>query len=265
MVFSDEFEERVLKALKVRKNKKETRRERAEEDYETVEEVFDRPTLMTLYNLLNRGYIGRVYGVVAAGKEARIYWGEDCEGQDIAIKIFLVSTAEFWKSRKVYIEGDPRFRYFRKDRRHLIRIWCSKEFKNLKLAYNAGIRVPKPITFQENVLIMEFIGDPNERGRPAPLLKDMPPEDPYRAYRTIIRYIRKTYREAGLVHADLSEYNIMNREPEYVVIDWGSGVKREHPRALVFLRRDINNITWYFKRLGVKVEQPDRVFYKITS
>lgn len=221
--------------------------------FEVVEEVFDYPTLMALYYLINRGYIDKIYGAVASGKEARIYWGEDRQGRDLAIKIFLVLTAGFRRGRLKYIEGDPRFRRVGRNIRDLVRMWCSKEYRNLVRAYEAGVRVPKPYVYRENILVMEFIGK-DERGKPAPLLKEAPPEDPDKAYEEIKRYIRLLYERAQLVHADLSEYNILNRGGELIIIDWGSAVHKSHPHASEFLLRDIKNIFSYFRRLGVEVE-----------
>ncbi len=220
---------------------------------ETVEEVFDRPTLMALYDLVNDGVIGVMHGVVSSGKEARVYWAEDPKGRDLAVKIYLTMTAEFRRGIIKYIEGDPRFHRMRRHPRKLIYLWCSKEFRNLRLAYDAGVRVPKPIKAKSNILVMEFIGDPEVRGRPAPLLKDMPPKDPERALDTILDYIYKLYNKAELVHADLSEYNIMNRNEELVIIDWGSAVKKSHPMQAEFLERDVRNILRYFSKLGVDV------------
>ena len=265
MKHNEEIEEELTKLIRERVESRKVKRRKDEEHYEVVEEVFDRATLLAIYDLINRGYIERIYGVVATGKEARIYWAEDPSGNDIALKIFLIVTAEFWKSRKRYMDGDPRFARMRRSRRHLIRTWCSKEFKNLKLAYEAGVRVPKPITFKDNVLVMEFINAPGERGVPAPLLKDIPPTDPYTALEIILGYVEKLYKKAKLVHADLSEYNILNREPEFIIIDWGSAVLTAHPNAHEFLLRDISNVINYFKRLGIEVPNPKEIYQNLVS
>ncbi len=264
MAHGEELEDEVLRLIRERVETQRVRR-RGEEHYEVVEEVFDKATLLALYDLINRGYIERVYGVVATGKEARIYWGEGPSSRDVAVKIFLVATAEFWRSRKRYIDGDPRFARVRRGRRHLIRAWCSKEFKNLKLAHAAGVRVPEPIAFKENVLVMEFINAPGERGVPAPLLKDAPPEDPESAFELIVEYVRRLYRRARLVHADLSEYNILNREPELVIIDWGSAVLTSHPNAEEFLLRDLSNVVGYFRRLGVDAPSPLELMQEVVG
>ena len=244
--------------------KNRSRGYRVDEDElrEVLEEVFSRRTLMALYDLLNKGVIKRVYGVVAAGKEARIYWGKGKNEEDVAIKIFLVETAEFRRSMMRYIIGDPRFKHVRRDRWHIIKLWCSKEYKNLMRAYEAGIPVPRPISFKENVLVMEFIG---KQGTPAPLIKDSPPEDPDRTMKEIINYIDVLFNRAKLVHADLSEYNIMNHDGRLYIIDWGSSVHISHPEAINFLRRDLMNIIRFFTELGAERVDIEKCIRRIIS
>jgi len=233
--------------------------------FEVVEEVFDYPTLMALYKLLNAGVIGVMHGAVASGKEARIYWAESPQGEDIAVKIFLVQAAEFRRGRIMYIEGDPRFRRVGRDVREVVEAWCMKEYRNLTRAFHSGVRVPKPIAFKSNVLVMEFIGEPGERGKPAPLLKDALPSSPDIAFQTLKEYVRRLFHRGRLVHADLSEYNIMVRGDELVMIDFGSAVDLRHPMALEFLKRDIRNIYAFFRRAGVDVGEPDEFYEELVA
>jgi len=110
---------------------------------------------------------------------------------------------------------------------------------------------------------MEFINLPGQRGVPAPLLKDYPPLNPEKAYSIIENYIIKLYKQAKLVHADLSEYNIMHRNGEYIIIDWGSAVHIEHPNAKNFLLRDIKIIFGYFRKMGVDTADPEDFLEKL--
>ena len=70
-----------------------------------------------------------------AGKESKLYWGKDKEGNNLAIKIFLTVSAEFKKGMLIYIQGDPRFTRVKRDTRSLIYLWAQKEFKNLHTAF----------------------------------------------------------------------------------------------------------------------------------
>jgi len=221
------------------------------EEYEALEEVFDKPTLMSLYKLMVKGVIGEMHGTVKAGKECRLYWGKTPEGRDVAIKIYLTTTTEFKKGRLIYIEGDPRFEgLLGRSTRALVYAWARKEFRNLKRAYEAGVRVPEPIDIEKNILVMEFIG---EEGVPAPLMKEVELEDPEGTFWTIMDYVRRLYQKAKLVHGDLSEYNVMIWDGEPVLFDLSQSVTLDHPMAEFFLERDLRNILRFFTKLGVPV------------
>ncbi|MEM2256096.1 MAG: serine protein kinase RIO [Candidatus Bathyarchaeia archaeon] len=259
------FWERVEKRLEKEEKEYETEqlmKEKRSEEYEVLEEVFDRSTLMVIYDFMNAGVIDRIFGVVQSGKEARVYWGKDKNGNELAIKIYLTVSAEFRKGMLKYIEGDPRFKNVKRDTRSLIFTWAQKEFKNLELAMAAGVRVPKPIAVRNNVLIMEFIG---ENGVSAPTLKEQPPEDPEHIYRTILVYMKRLYQRAELVHGDLSEYNVMVWNGRPVIIDVSQAVPLSHPLADQLLNRDINNINRFFSRLGVNVLSPNEIYRRITG
>ncbi|MCS7120660.1 MAG: serine protein kinase RIO [Candidatus Bathyarchaeota archaeon] len=225
-------------------------KEKRSEEYEVLEEVFDKPTLMTIYEMMNHGIIGEIYGVVKAGKESRLYWGKSPEGEELAIKIYLTVSGEFRKGMLPYILGDPRFKNVKRDPRSLVYAWAKKEFKNLTDAYDAGVNVPKPFTVQNNVLVMEFIG---ENGVPAPLLKESKLKNPQVFYKKVLSQVRKLYLDAKLVHGDLSEYNIMVYGGKPVLFDISQAVNLEHPGAEQFLIRDVENLNRYFESIGVDV------------
>jgi len=239
----------------------EERQERREEQYQVLEEVFDKATLMTVYSLLNRGYIKQLLGVVKSGKESRIYRGVGPNGETLAVKIYLTVSAEFRRGMIPYIEGDPRFKGVKRDSKSLVYTWAQKEFKNLEKAQKAGVRVPKPIIVEKNVLIMEFIG---ENGATAPTPKEEQPRNPKTMYKTILSNIKRLYQKAGLVHGDLSEYNIMNDEGQPVIFDMGQSVLVEHPLAREFLLRDLRNLNSYFAKLGVDIKDVDYILKWVT-
>ncbi|MBX5328859.1 serine protein kinase RIO [Candidatus Bathyarchaeota archaeon A05DMB-5] len=237
-------------------------KEKRSEEYEVLEEVFDRSTLMVIYDFMNKGTINEIYGVVRAGKESRVYWGKDKQGNELAIKIYLTVSAEFRKGILKYIEGDPRFTGLRHDTRSLIFAWAQKEFKNLELATKAKVKVPKPIAVKNNVLIMEFIG---EEGVTAPSMKEFPPKKPEKIYQTLLGYLKKLYTKAELVHGDLSEYNIMIWRGRPVLFDMSQAVLTSHPMAEFLLRRDLTNLNRFFSKLGVDVPSVEECYRKVTG
>jgi len=227
------------------------------EDKETLEEVFDGRTLTTVMHLLNRGRLRELQGAVKSGKESRIYRGIDMKGGDVAVKIYLTSSAIFRQGRLKYIRGDPRFKDIPHDTRSLIDQWASKEFKNLQLAKEAGLAVPTPIYVEKNVLLMEFIG---KNGVPAPHLREVPLQAASSWYDKIVEMVKDLYDKAKLVHGDLSEYNILVPDGYPMLIDFAQAVTIEHPEAREFLRRDIDNLNNYFKGLNVRTKSFERMF-----
>jgi RIO kinase 1 len=228
----------------------------------TIEEVFDQATRMVIYQLLNSGILYELNGVVNAGKEARVYWGKNKEGKDLAVKIYLTASAEFKKGMLKYIEGDYRFKGVKHDTRSLIFTWAQKEFRNLEQASRAKVRVPNPIAVKNNVLVMEFIG---KDGVNAASLKEQAPSDPEKVYKVLLTYVERLYRKADLVHGDLSEYNIMMWKGKPVIFDVAQAVPTSHSMAEFFLRRDLVNVNRFFSRLGVKVTSVDEAYKKVVG
>lgn len=224
-----------------------------------LEAVFDKSTVMTLSRLINNGIISYVNGAVGAGKESQLYWGVDPFGNDLAIKIYLVTTSNF-KKRYPYLIGDPRFTRIKSGTRSLVELWARKEFRNLSKAFNCEILCPEPITVVKNILVMKFVGT---GGVPSPTLVES--EVDYADYEKSITIISDLYQKAELVHADLSEYNLFKTKEGPVVFDFGSAVDIRHPKTKEFLERDISNITRFFVKRGLTVDNPIDVFKRVTK
>lgn len=220
------------------------------EDYQVFNDVFDMPTLMTITKMINNGIIRSVKSHFGSGKESKVYLAEASDGSLLALKIYLTVSAEF-KKRLQYIAGDRRFSETKKGSRNLISIWAKKEFKNLRTAYNSGVRVPAPIIVKRNVLLMEFMGD--DEGNAATALahsKDISAAD----YDEIINQLAILYQKAKLVHADLSEYNIFKtKDGTIILFDFGSAVDVQHPNSKQFLVRDITNVNRFFEKREIEI------------
>ncbi|PIU89231.1 serine/threonine protein kinase [archaeon CG06_land_8_20_14_3_00_37_11] len=211
------------------------------EDFKVYNEVFDKSTIRVL-DKFRHEYYEAIENCVSTGKEANVFRAVTKKGY-VAVKIFRTYTSSFDNMQK-YITGDPRFARVKKKKHDLIYQWCRKEFRNLNKAYNLGVHVPKPFAFLKNVIIMEFIGD---NGVAAPLLKDVVLEKPEEWYKIIINNMVKLYK-GGLVHADLSEFNILVHKNRPIFIDMAQSVLIEHPKAGEFLRKDFENINNYFRK-----------------
>ncbi len=238
-------------------------REKDSDSLKVEENVFDIPTLKNLYNLAKKGIIEAMGGSISTGKEANVFHAEGPE-RELAVKIYRISSSTF-KAMDAYIMKDPRFINIRHKKRDIVFAWTRKESQNLIRAKNAGVRVPEPIIAEKNILIMEFMG---ENEVPFPLLKNVAlgKEEARQIYDIIVEYMRLLHTEANLVHADLSEYNILidPKDLSPVFIDMGQSVTLEHPNAREFLHRDVLNILRYFSRFGIK-ESPEELTSKIKA
>lgn len=226
----------------------------------TVESVFDERTAFNLNKLLINGPLDKIEGIISAGKEANIYLAYDKDGQEVAVKIYKIdSNTSKWMRN--YIIGDPRFKKIPNNPSKIIFLWANKEFKNLKRAFKEGLNVPKPIHIKNNILIMEYIGF---ESIPAPKLKDIKkPKNPEELLKQVFTFIKKLYQNANLVHGDLSEFNILYHNQKPVFIDISQAVDTQHPKAEIYLVRDIKNIAKYFEKLGVKVPNQESFYYEI--
>lgn len=207
--------------------------------------IFGNSALLNLYHLANKGIVWELFGEINRGKEAGIFPAKTKNGEWVAVKIYK-QIHDF--NMTPYIKGDPRFRGLSSLR--LIDVWARKEFRNLMAFDEMGIRVPRPITVRGNVLVMEFIG---KNYVPAPTYNESPPNNPAAAFKKIIKFMMIAHQH-GLVHGDLSQFNIMDFHGP-VIIDCGQAVIRRHPRYMEFLERDIANILKYFEKRGVQFDK----------
>ncbi|KAF9565744.1 RIO1-domain-containing protein [Agrocybe pediades] len=220
-------------------------------DRATNEQVLDPRTRLILFKMIGRGLIDEVNGCVSTGKEANVYHALTPTGTHLALKIYKTSILVF-KDRDKYVTGEFRFRRgYSRNPRKMVRMWAEKEMRNLKRLVAAGIRAPDPLEVRENVLVMTFIGDKD--GWASPRMKDasLPKEDVTKLYQELVLIVRRMFHVCKLVHADLSEYNIMYHEGHLWIIDVSQSVEHDHPAAFDFLRNDIKNVEDFFGRLGV--------------
>ncbi|KAF4525924.1 hypothetical protein B566_EDAN014687 [Ephemera danica] len=226
-------------------------RTKDKKDRATAEQVMDPRTRMVLFKLLSRGTVTEVNGCISTGKEANVYHALGRGGSHLAIKVYKTSILVF-KDRDKYVSGEFRFRhgYCRSNPRKMVRTWAEKEMRNLVRLDSGGVRAPRPHLLRSHVLLMEFLGTD---GWPAPKLKDVEVagSKACELYRESVEMIWRLYHECRLVHADLSEFNMLYHDGHVYVIDVSQSVEHDHPHALEFLRKDCTNITDYFRRRGV--------------
>ncbi|KAI9669588.1 MAG: protein kinase rio1 [Caeruleum heppii] len=252
-------------------------------DRATTEQVLDPRTRMILLQMINRGIVTEVNGCLSTGKEANVYHAhsvippQDPEAEDQseqtvqrAIKVYKTSILVF-KDRDKYVSGEYRFRqgYNKGNNRAMVKVWAEKEMRNLRRLWSAAIPCPKPVHLRLHVLVMDFLGD--RKGWPAPRLHDLhfEGEDALMRWRALyvqlLGYMRIMYQTCRLVHADLSEYNVLFHKDKPFVIDVSQSVEHDHPRSLEFLRMDVKNVTDFFGRKGIDTLSERVVFSFVTT
>uniref|UniRef100_W5UHL8 Serine/threonine-protein kinase RIO1 n=1 Tax=Ictalurus punctatus TaxID=7998 RepID=W5UHL8_ICTPU len=248
-----------------RQREADTYRVKDKSDRATVEQVLDPRTRMILFKMLSRGVISGINGCISTGKEANVYHATTAKGESRAIKIFKTSILLF-KDRDKYVSGEFRFRhgYCKGNPRKMVRTWAEKEMRNLIRLHTAGIPSPEPIMLRSHVLVMGFIGKDD---MPAPLLKNaaLSESKARELYLQVIQKMRLMYQEARLVHADLSEFNMLYHDGDAYIIDVSQSVEHDHPHALEFLRKDCSNVNDFFQKHSVAVMTVRELFEFITD
>lgn len=249
-------------------------RDKDKADRATSELVLDQRTRMILLQMINRGIVSEIHGAISTGKEANVYGAvlheEDGQQLQRAVKIYKTSILVF-KDREKYITGEHRFKggAEKGNNRKMVKLWAEKEFRNLRRLHAAGIHCPEPIKLKLHVLVMEFLGD--RKGWAYPRLRDanLTGDDVEQQWRTLyiqlLGIMRKMYQVCRLVHADLSEYNILYHNKQLYIIDVSQSVEHDHPRSLEFLRMDIKNVGDFFRRQGVDTLADRDIFNFITA
>jgi RIO kinase 1 len=229
------------------------------EKFKTYKGVFDNFTLRNLFKLSSQGYFDDIETMspVSIGKESNVFYAK--KGKDkVIIKIYRLENCDFNKMFE-YIRYDPRYIGLQRQRRKVIFSWVQREYRNLLKARQAKVRVPTPHAFLNNILIEEFIGKKNV----APKLKDKIPKNLKKFFDDTVSQLRRLY-DAGLVHADLSHFNILNNDERPVIIDLSTCTPIDAEAAESYLERDIRNLCSFFSRYGLD-EDKEKTIKKIKA
>jgi len=177
---------------------------------------------------------GKPLGV---GKESDVYDALNPKGERIAVKFHRLGRISFRQTirKRGYTLQHTHWLY-------QSRLAAEREFQALKLVYPNGVSVPKPINQNRHVIAMGII-----EGAELAEWKEIP--QPEKVLKEILRNIKQAFCKAGIIHADLSEYNILLK-PDFqvLIIDWPQYVRNDHPNAQELLKRDVKNILNFFKR-----------------
>jgi RIO kinase 1 len=207
-----------------------------------------------LAGLLEEGLIDEVIGQLMSGKEATVYVVR-CADTIRCAKVYKDATQRSFKKSASYQEGrkvknsrqaramEKGSRYGRKMQEE---VWQNAEVDALYRLASAGVRVPRPHICFEGVLLMDLVVD--AEGNPAPRLNDVQLDEEL-AMEFHGMLINQVVRMlcAGIVHGDLSEYNILVGDSGPVIIDLPQAIDAAaNSTAAEMLERDVNNLRTYF-------------------
>jgi len=201
--------------------------------YEGYSLIFGGYDTLALLSLSRKGTISALGPQIGEGKESVVYEALGLGG--IALKFHHVGQRSF-QSVRVSREYLP-------EEGHCPWIFASRfsaEREHIALkTLHPKVRVPLPIAWNRNVVAMELINGVN--------MHRCALEDPGRVMESILSSVAKAYN-LGVIHADLSEYNVMMDGGGVVLIDWPQWIESDHPNANEILARDVGNILRYFQR-----------------
>ncbi len=212
-----------------------------------VDEFFDHPTLLAIGKLVNRGEFREVDFPISTGKEGGVFRATAADGYR-AVKIYRIHNAIFRHLPPYVVEWVRQEVGATANAARMVFAWTRREHTILSRLVAADVRVPRPTACLRNVLVMEFIG---EDGLPAPPLVEAVVEDPQALYADLVVQLRRMVASAGLVHADLSPYNVLVLRGSPVLIDVAQAIPVDHPQARELLERDAATFARYFRKLGV--------------
>jgi len=211
-----------------------------------------------LQPLVEDGVIDSVISPLMSGKEADVFV-VSCGGRLRCAKIYKEAVKRSFKKAAQYTEGrkvrnSRRARAMEKGsrfgRRQQEETWQYAEFDALYRLVRAGVRVPEPYGCFDGVLLMELVVD--EAGGVAPRLNDvvMPADQARDDHALMMHYVKCMLCE-GLIHGDLSEFNVLVSEDGPVVIDLPQAVDAAaNNNARAMLERDVGNITEYYAQFA---------------
>jgi RIO kinase 2 len=191
---------------------------------------------------------GQTLGV---GKEADVYDALTPAGTRIAVKFQRLGRISFRQTRRKRGYATEHAGWLFQSR-----LAAEREFHALKLVYEEGVAVPEPLSQNRHAIAMGFI-EGAELAKWRELLK------PESVLKEILRNVKKAYLKASVIHADLSEYNIILKPDRHIlIIDWPQYVLADHPNAQQMLMRDLKNVLKYFsRRYRLKVKTREAYAY----
>lgn len=195
--------------------------------------------MLALRTLVNKGVLEAIGDRMAVGKESEIYRALAPGEKMVVVKFLRIGRPSFRGTRRSRVFAvDPRLDWYKQSK-----IAAEREFKALRELYYVGANIPSPIAYSRHAIVLDYIEGIELYRKPRL-------EDPVSALSKILETLRKAYLDVGIVHGDLSEYNVLIdlRTGNPVVIDWPQYVERDNPSSNYLLERDVEYIVRFFNK-----------------
>ena len=202
--------------------------------------------MLALKGLVDHNVISAIGERIGVGKESELYKALSPQGDLLAVKFIRLGRQSFRRTRIVRSWAElPVSSWFDQSK-----VAAEREYKALVELHALKAGVPKPYGFNRHATAIQYIDGVELYRRP--MLKR--PED---ALQQILDTIRIAYVNAGIIHGDLSEYNIIvEKESEKpYIIDWPQYIYKDEVNALELLRRDLKYILNFFMKV-YRVSKP---------
>ena len=193
--------------------------------------------VMALRDYVRKGLLAALGAIIAKGKESDVYEAFDDDGLLFALKFFKLGRTSFTRVRKKRFVNKSGMRSWMTVNYEAAR----REYTSLKRLEGLSGAFPKAVASNRSTVLLEELSGVRLAARPELV-------DPVGCLRATLEAVRLAYLQAGLVNADLSEYNILTDGEKVWLIDWPQAVGRAHPNAAELLRHDVLSVVMFFKR-----------------
>lgn len=208
---------------------------------------------LALHALVEADVLAKFGKPIGVGKESDVFDALTPGNKRVAVKIHRLGRLSFRQTK--------RMRSYSHEKKHISwlytsRLSATREYEALKILHPAGVSVPEPFAHNRHIVVMKIIEGDLLHG-----YTDL--SEPEVVLNNILENIRQTY-QAGIIHGDLSEYNLLVFDTSKVLlIDWPQWIRISHPNASYILDRDVKNVLNFFRRKYHMIRNPDEILQYI--